>query len=273
MAIELNLVQASTVAPALVTGDALYGVNAAGDGYIRFLITDNLRDLLNGDKVGLANWGEDSTTLIPGAAGQAIGKTGSEVGNIVSNGVLTIGGDVTLRRIAANTLGMRNGVNAQSQEWFNTWDGSANGELITLKNFSNVGYLATERRGTGLQRPLYMVSAANAAIYCSLSTLFGINYDPTTAGNNLATRLTLDHGTKTFREWTATKVGTYDFGLEAYRWKNGFFGGNLLFKAPAAADALTDNLDCTFQSADNSSFTIKKRGTDGVTRSVTLTLA
>lgn len=68
--------------------------------------------------------------------------------------------DVILNRDAANTLALRNGVNAQTFRAYNTFTDASNYERIALNWASNVATLTPENAGTGSARILVLVTGS-----------------------------------------------------------------------------------------------------------------
>ena len=64
--------------------------------------------------------------------------------------------DTALRRDAANTLGQRNGVNAQTYNLYNTDDGAGNAEWLSLGFSANDATIQVAKSGTGVARPLFL---------------------------------------------------------------------------------------------------------------------
>lgn len=84
-----------------------------------------------------------------------------------SNGIAGI--DTVLRRDAANTLAQRNGVNPQTFRLYGTYTDTSNYELATFGyDPSNVRFqIAAKKAGTGINRPLALISDANVYIITS----------------------------------------------------------------------------------------------------------
>lgn len=95
-----------------------------------------------------------------------------EAGNVRFDGALSLNTDVILNRLAAGSLGLYNGVNAQSLSVFNTRTDASNGEwcyggdwLLT----SNVCSLGTNKNGTGLTRNLQFVVGGSTVLDYGIS--------------------------------------------------------------------------------------------------------
>lgn len=117
-------------------------------------------------------FGDSSSYPTVGTTGSSVVYLGSgnggyctvntQSGTVTSNGGFQLNatafpsttGDVILARDAANTLALRNGANAQTQRWYNTYTDSSNGEWFSAAWATNVLQLTTRANGTGAARAL-----------------------------------------------------------------------------------------------------------------------
>ena len=67
--------------------------------------------------------------------------------------------DLKLVRDAANTLGQRNGVNAQTFNTYNTYTDASNYERLAIRWSSNDCHIQTQQAGTGVNRQLHFAAA------------------------------------------------------------------------------------------------------------------
>ena len=93
-----------------------------------------------------------------------------------------ISGDVIIRRDAANTLALRNGVNAQAFNIYNTFTDASNYERGFVRWSSNVLLIGAEKLGTGTARDLVLqtdgttrltIAAAGPATFASSLSVTG----------------------------------------------------------------------------------------------------
>ena len=77
--------------------------------------------------------------------------------------------DVFVERDAANTLALRNGVNAQAFNIYNTWGNSGTDyERLNISYSGNIAYIRTENGGTGLARQLVIgTKTASNLTFCT----------------------------------------------------------------------------------------------------------
>ena len=77
--------------------------------------------------------------------------------------------DVFVERDAANTLALRNGVNAQAFNIYNTWGNSGTDyERLNISYSGNIAYIRTENGGTGLARVLVIgTKTASNLTFCT----------------------------------------------------------------------------------------------------------
>lgn len=87
--------------------------------------------------------------------------------------------DLTLYRESANTLSQRNGTNAQTFNFYNTYTDASNYERVSFKWVSNVLTLAAENAGTGGNRGITIQGKAETIVE---STLAGVTFK--TSGAN-----------------------------------------------------------------------------------------
>lgn len=107
-----------------------------------------------------------------------------------------------LSATANNTLGLQNGTSAQALQVYNTWSsGYANYELGTFDftTSSNVLSIGTQSLGTGLARPLQLVTGGTRAIYIDTSQRVGIGTSSPSSQLALA-------GNVTAASWTTTGI-------------------------------------------------------------------
>ena len=147
--------------------------------------------------------------------------------------------DLFLTRDAANTLGQRNGVNAQISNIYNTDDGAGNAEWLSL-GFSSGGdaTIQAAKSGTGLSRPLFVRGQT-----LFLGGAVGANHwKISTAGHFLA-----------------QADNTYDIGAaSANRPRNGYFSGTLdIDQGTLTDDAQALNITSTWNDAADT-FTLIK---------------
>lgn len=80
--------------------------------------------------------------------------------------------DLFLQREAANTLALRNGVNPQTVELYNTYTDASNYERASLRWTSNIFQIGTEKSGTGGGRGLYLASASGTVVLNACCLMF-----------------------------------------------------------------------------------------------------
>lgn len=133
------------------------------------------------------------------------------------------GADVRLSRDAANTLALRNGVNSQTLNVYNTYTDASNYErgIFNWSKIANRLVIGTEVAGTGTPRAMEFQS--NTIVF----TMNGVSTWYMLAGGS----------------WQPVTDATYDFGQASYRVRNGYFSGYVSLGAttvaglPAAATA------------------------------------
>jgi hypothetical protein len=85
------------------------------------------------------------------------------LGNAASSDVLAFNSDTILAREAANTLALRNGVNAQTFNLYGTYTNASNYERLTISYAASNDYvIGAERVGTGTARQITIVTNGNA---------------------------------------------------------------------------------------------------------------
>lgn len=91
----------------------------------------------------------------------------------------TIAADLFLRRDSANTLGLRNGVNAQAFNIYNTFTSLANNELLSISYIANVAQIQSGKNGAGTIRDLSIGTANGAFFFDSGGLIFRPQVDNT----------------------------------------------------------------------------------------------
>lgn len=154
------------------------------------------------------------------------------------------GGNAHLNSDGANILAQRNGANAQTFRVYRTFTDDANHERGSIRWVSNTLTIGTEQAGTGLARPLDLVSGGEMRIL-----ILG------------AARVRMDDA-KLF----PNTAGGYSIGTAALPFQN-------LFLQPSASLTPTVNGCLAIEATNNTTLTFKLRGSDGTVRSGTVTLA
>lgn len=181
---------------------------------------------------------------------------------VVDSGGLTLGSAASSKLVgeAANTLAQRNGANAQAFRLYNTYTDGSNYELgeLTWKWGSNYLMLRTEAAGTGSSRPIWINSTSDVYF---------------TAGGGGSSQWRLN----TSGHLLGTVDNTYDIGASGGSRPRNLYVGTDVFcrntiQSPRSSVALGTNGQLAFEATDNSTITVKFRGSDGTTRSATILL-
>lgn len=151
-----------------------------------------------------------------------VNDTDSVFATTLALGATTAAPDVYLVRDgAANTLGLKNGVNAQTFRLFNTSTDASNYERLGLYFTGNRIKFGTENAGTGTLRSMDIGPNPNGTPGSAVMTL---------QGNSIA----LFYGSSGTAGWTLTSTGEWQpasdasltLGDATHRVKYGFFGGS-----------------------------------------------
>ena len=84
---------------------------------------------------------------------------GSAVLSFTQNSAISYAADLELHRDAPNTLGQRNGVNAQTYNLYNTYTDASNYERLAIRWSSNDCLIQTQQAGTGASRQMHFAAA------------------------------------------------------------------------------------------------------------------
>jgi hypothetical protein len=151
----------STVA-ALTASDALTGTELFyADGFASAVAAD-----VKVTAAQIKTWATSGaiahTSLALGGA--TIGSNALAVtGTAAISGGFTLGGNASLFGDAANTLDLRNGVNAQAINIYNTWTDASNYERLGISWSANVLTIGTVGAGTGVSRTMKIFAGANGS--------------------------------------------------------------------------------------------------------------
>jgi hypothetical protein len=219
-----NTALGSTALYALTTG---HNNTAVGFRALYFTTTggDNValgRDALYNNTTGAGNiaigYGADIARTA-GSYNIAIGHNVScdnstltgeiNIGNRYYHDRIALSGDGIIRRVAANTLAMRNGLSPQAMQWFETYTDPSNYARISLSVAGTVWSLLTEAAGSGSIRDLRIGAGTGGGLYLR-------------AGN--ADR------------WAVFSTGTlnpgvtnsYDLGSTSFTVRTGYFGTSVI---------------------------------------------
>lgn len=154
---------------------------------------------------------------------------GSSKFNVDINGGITIGGDTSIERDAANSVGQRNGVTAQTFAVYNTFTDASNYEraVIDWTPFANKISIGAQWAGTGTPRNV-TIRAANAVDFMDGVICWNTNALSFNGGNDqIAIRqvtgnclalptshsATMAAGDGTFLQWGGQSRVTSDFSV------------------------------------------------------------
>lgn len=225
-------------------------------------------------------------------------------GHLYGNNATVIGWpDAPFARDAAAQVGVRNGATAQSLAVYNTWTSSTVFERYRARWSSNVLQIGTEAGGSGgtARRVEHTTSindgwAVRTSVDNTYTKIGGFEAPSLTAGRNAyfevgVAALGVNAGVINFSYVGAANTANF-LGLGFYSGLNilnvvatqrvgiketspdyvldvnGTFGFT-----PGAAVTPVDNGDIVFEFTNNTTLTIKGKGSDGTVRSVALTLA
>lgn len=180
--------------------------NSGAFGGAAGLTTDGANLTLGSSSI--LKWSTDNGISRLGAASLAIGNgTAGDFSGSLKLTNLNLNGNALLYGDAANTLALRNGVNAQMFNIYNTYTDASNYERGAIDFSSNAFYIQTQAAGTGIARDLYIRSASNAIYFGTGGTQ---NWQ-ISSGNLLA-----------------SNDNTFDIGSSgAYRPRNAYVGTRL----------------------------------------------
>lgn len=104
--------------------------------------------------------------------------------NVLSTGTISWAGTTFLQADAANSLGLRNGANAQAFNVYNTFTDASNNELVRLVWAGNKAYLQTLSVGTGTARDIVIQAGSGNLLIGNNNMLFQTDntYDIGAAG-------------------------------------------------------------------------------------------
>jgi hypothetical protein len=182
-------------------------LNFSGTGTVN--IQGNVNFLFN--RVGVYRWGigqdfvaTSSTAFI------GFSSSGTDIGGTNASNV-----DTRLFRDAANTLALRNGVNAQTFNVYNTFTDASNYERGVFKWSSNVLQIGAEALGTGTGRAIRMASGTANPASVTLGNAT-IEFNPAnTVVNQRFSNTLISFGSTLPLGWSATSTAasTIDVGL------------------------------------------------------------
>ena len=153
------------------SNDYVINVNKAGTGSNRSLTIETYGN-------STATF-ESETLKLPNNGRFAFSSTSSSRGSV----------DLSLTRDAANTLAQRNGANAQLFRVYRTTDGTNASWLEMDANANGNAYIGTNKTGTGVAGPLYLLTGGTARWQVNSSGHFTADTDNTyDIGTNTATR-------------------------------------------------------------------------------------
>ena len=111
----------------------------------------------------------NTPTFVTPVLGAATGTSVTVTGLLQAGTTLGISTDVLLNRGAANTLDLRNGLNAQVLNVFNTFTDASNYEKGIIQWSANDFYIGTAFAGTGAGRSLILYTQSGANIVMQTS--------------------------------------------------------------------------------------------------------
>jgi len=245
----------SGVGHILFDPDNTYDIGASG--------ANRPRNLYMGGHITLANNGMVSV----GNSGGTITLGSNGTIQFGSGGILTWSSttdptatkDVLLFRDAANSLGQRNGVSAQSSAIYNTYSDTSNYERLRMYWSGNSAWIASEAAGTGTGRSLFLLggttqvaipySASGGRVTLTQNNAYGAIHLQNTSGATAFTILeggylglnyqinaAMRFGTNSTYRWQISAAGhllaetdnTYDIGaVGATRPRHLYLGGGI----------------------------------------------
>lgn len=165
--------------------------------------------------------------------------------------------DVYLRRDAANTLALRNGVNPQAINVYNTYTDASNYERGFFKFNANVLEIGTEAAGTGTNRKIRIQGAGtgSSAVIEIAPGIAGVRWIFNNNGG----------------EFYPNGDGLFDIGL-ASKYVRSTYTEDIYLR-PSASLTPANNGDVTIEATNDTTLTFKLKGSDGTVRSGTITLS